>query len=155
MSKWDWSAGLFTYVFGKHIHNTSKKLVTVDLAKSHLERCKRMTEPFKNNIEYVHMSSEEYLKKIPFKIDLLYLDTGDMTPIEDTAQLQLREAQIIVARDLMKPGGLILIDDVRNICPKMHGEKSDLGKAKYSIAYLVKNGFDVLIDEYQVLLRKR
>ena len=113
-----------------------------------------MTEKFENNISYHISSSEDFLSNFDGKIDLLYLDTGDMTPIEPTAELHLREAKIIVERDLLSPNGLILIDDVRNPAPKKYGEKSDFGKAKYSIPYLVSNGFDLIMDEYQVVLKK-
>ena len=62
------------------------------------------------SINYHISSSEEFLKSFTKKIDLLYLDTGDMTPIEDTAQLHLREATIIVERDLLSKNGIIAIE---------------------------------------------
>ena len=77
-----------------------------------------------------------------------------MTPIEPTALLQLEEAQIIVEHNLMSPTGIILIDDVRNQTPKQFGETSDLGKAKYSIPYFLEHGFEIIADEYQVILKK-
>jgi hypothetical protein len=70
-----------------------------------------------NNIDYYVMPSEEFLSTTTNKIDLLYLDTGDMTPILPTAQLHLREAQIIVERDLVNENGIILIDDIRSAVP--------------------------------------
>jgi len=102
------------------------------------------------------MSSEHFLSNCSSKcIDLLYLDTGDVNPVEPTAQLHLREAKIIVERDLMRDGGLILIDDVKNVSSKIISkEASNLGKAKYSIPYFLENGYEILIDEYQVVLRK-
>jgi len=153
--KWDWSAGIFTYVFGEEISGSDKKLHTVDLISSHINRCKLITKKFENNITYNVSSSEDYLSNFKGKIDLLYLDTGDMTPIEPTAELHLREAKIIVERDLLSPNGLILIDDVRNPTPKNHGETSDFGKAKYSIPYFLQNGYEIVMDEYQVLLKKK
>ena len=77
--------------------------------------------------------------------NLLYLDTGDMTPIEFTAQLHLREAKIIVERNILKDEGIILIDDVKSCVPKKAGEISDYGKAKYSIPYFLENGYEALI----------
>lgn len=153
--KWDWSAGIFTYVFGEAINGTNKKLHTVDLISSHIEKCKVMTKKFEKNIVYHVSSSEDFLSKFEGKIDLLYLDTGDMTPIEPTAELHLREAKIIVERDLISKSGLILIDDVRNPTPKKFGDTSDYGKAKYSIPYFLKNGYEIVMDEYQVLLKKK
>jgi len=50
----------------------------------------------------------------------------------------------------------LLIDDVRSPLPKMtSNETSDYGKAKYSIPYLQENGFEIVMDEYQVLMIKK
>ena len=149
--KWDWSAGLFTKTFSNLFPNS--EFHTVDLMKSHIERCKLMNNTM-NNITYHVSSSEEFLNSFDKKVDLLYLDTGDMTPIEDTAQLHLREAKIIVEKEIVNKNGLILIDDVKSVIPKQHGEKSDLGKAKYSIPYLLENGYKVIMSEYQYILKK-
>ena len=150
--KWDWSAGCFTKVFSNLYPNSD--FHTVDLIGSHINRCKIMNQD-RNNITYHVSSSEDFLNKFNKKVDLLYLDTGDMTPIEFTAQLHLREAKIIVEKDILAKDGIILIDDVRSVVPKQFGEISDLGKAKYSIPYFLNNGFDIVSDEYQVILKKK
>lgn len=153
--KWDWSAGCFTRVFGELIQGTDIELITVDMSQYHIERSKTITSDM-NNIEYFVMSSEEFLSSGEGKIDFLYMDTGDMTPIESTAQLHLRESKIIVEKDIISDGGILLIDDVRSPLPKMtSNETSDYGKAKYSIPYLQENGFEIVIDEYQVLMIKK
>ena len=105
-------------------------------------------------MHYRVCSSLDFLKVFNKKIDLLYVDTGDMTPIEPTARLQLEEAKIIVERDLLSDNGIILIDDVRNQTPKKFGETSEYGKAKYSLAYFVEHGYKIIADEYQVVLMK-
>lgn len=151
---WDWAAGCFTRVVGELIQGTDIELISVDLDARHIARSKTMVEGLEN-IEYFHMSSEEFLECGEGQIDFLYMDTGDMTPIEPTAQLHLREAKLIVERDLISENGIILIDDVRNTAPKVIAkEESDYGKAKYSIPYLLENGFYLAMDEYQVVLRK-
>ena len=150
---WDWSAGCFTRVFGELIQGTDIDLITVDLMSTHIARSKAMTQDLEN-IEYFSMSSEEFLTSGDGQIDFLYMDTGDVTPIEPTARLHLRESEILVENDLISDNGLILIDDVRNIQSKSQ-DPSDYGKAKYSIPYLQENGFEVIMDEYQVLLQRR
>ena len=154
---WDWGAGFFTRMVSVCLAHQNPRIHTVDLVKSHIDRCKIMTSDYQYLIEYHISSSEDFLRTCDFPqgIDLLYLDTGDMTPIEPTAQLQLAEAKIIVERDLIAKGGFILIDDVRNQTPKKFGETSDLGKSKYALPYLLENGFEVVLSEYQVLLRKK
>ena len=106
------------------------------------------------NISYHRATSEDFLKSFKEKVDLIYVDTGDMFPVEDAAKLHLREAKIIVKKDLVKKGGLILIDDVMNPIPQQKGEKSENGIAKYSIPYFHDNGYELLIKQYQVILRK-
>jgi hypothetical protein len=152
--KWDWSAGTFTRTFNKCLsHVLNLQFYTVDLAKSHIQRCKHMNQDFPK-IQYHISSSEDFLKNFKGKIDLLYLDTGDMTPIEPTAQLHLREAEIIVKRNLLSENGIILIDDIRSPLPYLNGENIDLGKGYLSIPYFLKNGFELIMDEYQTILKK-
>jgi hypothetical protein len=152
---WDWSAGCFTRIVGELIQGTDIDFITVDLEPRHIRRSKIVTEGL-GNIEHVLMSSEEFLLSGEGKIDFLYMDTGDMSPIEPTAQLHLRESKILVENDLISDNGIILIDDVRNTTPKIISkEESDYGKAKYSIPYLMENGFELVMDEYQVVLVKK
>lgn len=150
---WDWSAGCFTRVFASCLEDLSPSFDTVDLAPSHINRCKVMNQcyPFLN---FHVCSSESFLQNYNGKIDLLYLDTGDMTPIEFTAQLHLREAKIIVERGLISKGGIILIDDIRSVVPFEHGENIPLGKGYLSIPYFLENGFHLIMDEYQTILKK-
>ncbi len=59
-----------------------------------------MTADYKDYIAYHVQSSLDFLnQQLPESIDLIYLDTGDMTPIEPTARLQLAEAKIIVEKN--------------------------------------------------------
>ena len=153
--KWDWSAGCFTRVIGEIIQDTDIEFLTVDLDPRHIRRSKIMTEEL-NNIEYYIMSSEQFLESGEGQLDFVYMDTGDMTPIENTAQLHLREAKLIVERNIISDDGILLIDDVRSPVPKITSkEESDYGKAKYSIPYLQENGFEIVMDEYQVVMIKK
>ena len=152
LEKWDWSAGLFTKYMSDILleRNINYNLTTVDIDSNALFRCKIMTNNNKN-INYINNSSENYLRNcLAESVDLLYLDTGDMD--EFTANLHLREVKIIVERNILKKDGLILIDDVRN--PANIFSQQNLGKSKYSIPYLLDNGYRCIIDEYQVIMQK-
>ena len=152
---WDWGAGFFTYMAAACLSHLNPVIHTVDIIAAHIERCKIITAEFKEYLNYHVASSVDFLKRCePESIDLLYVDTGDMTPIEPTALLQLEEAQVIVEKNLLSPHGIILIDDVRNQTPKQFGEESELGKAKYSIPFFLAHGFEIIGDEYQVILQK-
>lgn len=151
---WDWSAGCFTRVIGESIQGTDIELLTLDMARAHIFRSQFMTSNLKN-ISYIVDTSENFLSSYDKKIDFLYLDTGDVTPVDFTANLHLREAKIIVERDLMSDKGIILIDDVRNVaCKKQNENVSDYGKAKLSIPFFIDNGWKITVDEYQVVLER-
>ncbi len=154
---WDWGAGFFTRMAAEALGHLNPTIYTVDLHAPAIRRCQIMTESFKSLIQYRVMDSVRFLRNCDLvqKIDLLYLDTGYVWPAEPTAQLQLREAQAVVERNLMAPGGIILIDDVQNQTPYKFGDTTKHGKARYSIPYLLANGFEMVSDEYQVILRKK
>ena len=154
--KWDWSAGLFTRIFSEHLDGTMFFLDTVDNNSNHLKRCKTILgKKYSKNVNFIHSKSEDYLKTTDRKYDIIYLDTGDMTPVEETALLQLTEAYQIIDRNLLNKNGLIIIDDVRNPTPKNVGEQSNYGKAKYSIPYLLKQDFEIVMDEYKFNKKKK
>jgi predicted O-methyltransferase YrrM len=152
-SKWDWGAGCFSLIFGQL---TDCKLTTLDLMESHIKRCKVMTDSLEINCNHVVSNSISFLETTNEKWDLIYLDTGDMWPIDSTCSLQLREAQIIVERDLLKEGGILLIDDVLNGTPREMGDlNNSLGKSETSIPYLLNNGYETVYEGYQYILIKK
>ena len=148
-SKWDWGAGCVTLIFGQL---PGIKLTTVDTQISHINRCRYMTDSLNIKCGHVLADSVNFLKTTQDKYDLIYLDTGDMTPIEPTSQQQLSEVQIIHEYNILAPSGLLLIDDVLNKTPKEYGENSGWGKSKYSIPYLLDSGYEILYKGYQYIL---
>ena len=151
MDRWDWSAGCFTKVMSTVFSDAH--IVSVDLCSEHLDRCRVMTQGSSCTLEFVHASSVDYLSTCSSKFDLVYLDTGDMTPIEPTAELQLEEAKR--ADRVLMPDGLLLLDDVRSVVPMQAGCVHPLGKAFRSLPWLTEHGFYVSMDEYQTLLRRK
>ena len=151
-SKWDWGAGCFSLIFGK-IPNID--LTTVDLMESHLKRCKIMTNSLGIKCQHILSDSLHFLNTTEKRFDLIYLDTGDMWPIDPTCELQLRECEIIIKRNLLKDDGILLIDDVLNGTPREQGDKSNtLGKSEKSIPYLLSQGFKIKFEGYQYILCK-
>lgn len=151
-SKWDWGAGCFTSVFGIELPHA--KIITVDLIDSHINRCRHMTDSLGlKNIQHVVSNSLDFLKDTKEKFDLIYLDTGDMWPIESTIDLQLKEAKIIVERNLLNSNGLILIDDVLNGTPRDMGDlKNKYGKSELSLPYFKNKNYSIIYEGYQYIL---
>jgi hypothetical protein len=151
-ANWDWGAGCFGRLAAECLADVRPAIYTVDSVAGHLERSRLMTAAFAALFSYVNADSRDFLQGFAGPIDLLYLDTGDITPLEPTAELQLAEARLVVERQLVPRGGIVLIDDVRNQTPRKFGEQSDLGKAKYSLPFLLEHGFRLEMSEYQCLL---
>ena len=147
---WDFSAGCFTRVFAEVL---GVELHTVDISPKHLWVAHTMTKDF--NVTTHLSDSVDFLISMDKQADLIYMDTGDMQPLEPTARLHEREANTIIKRDLLKVGGYILMDDVRNPVPVVQfGEKSRFGKSKYSIGVFLANGYDIVMDSYQMILKR-
>jgi hypothetical protein len=149
---WDWGAGCFTRVFAELLPNSF--IHTVDINSNHIEVCRTITKEFPNVMYHVS-DSAIFLQNVEESVDLIYMDVGDVTPLEESAMLHKRDAEIIIRNNLVKVGGYVLIDDVRCPVPIVeYGEKSCFGKAKYSIGVFMANGFDIVSDEYQMLLKR-
>lgn len=151
-TKWDFGAGAFTLLFGQLGYDLS----TVDLIRDHIIRCKIMTDSLNIGCNHYNENSITFLQKTQQKYDLIYLDTGDMHPIEPSENLQLEEAKLIVSRGLLKDGGIILIDDVLNHTPRTLGNiQNKYGKSTKSLPYLQNNGFDLVFMGLQYILQGR
>ncbi len=155
-SRWDWGAGSFSYLCNEFMcaNHPNYEFHGVDLARAHIDRARHITVPFRNNVRLYVDDSTRFLTKFKTKADLIYMDTGDMTPIEATADLARREATAIIEHKLLNPGGLILIDDVHHPIALAQQPDNEMGKAKYSIPLLLANGFEPVASEFQWLLRK-
>lgn len=144
---WDWGAGAFTLVFSEMYKDTDVKITTLDIMTSHIQRCKIMTS-HNNNVNYVIDSSTSYLMSLPSEsIDFLYQDTCDCD--DNGARHHLEEAKILVERNIIKPKGILLIDDHRTTTPEL------VSKTKYSLNFYLENGFTVIEENQQLLLQKQ
>ncbi|HEX6432052.1 MAG TPA: class I SAM-dependent methyltransferase [Niastella sp.] len=157
ISNWDWSAGGFSRVCAELIHNTQNELYTVDLNHDAMSICKVITSRFNENVEYVLTTSTDFLTKVEGKIDLLYMDHHETC--EEGAVLHLNDTKILLKRNLLAEDGMILIDDVHleqveadQITARTTADFSDCGKGKYSIPFLLANGFQIVFEGYQVVL---
>ena len=147
---WDWGAGFFTRVAAECLHHLMPEIHTVDISAEHIRRSKIITEEFADIMHYHVCSSVTFLKNWDARkcIDLLYMDAGDTNEV--TARMHLQEAKIIVERDLIGPGGYILIDDANVNAVDVRIS----GKSHYSLPYLLEHGFELVADEFQVILQK-
>jgi hypothetical protein len=142
---WDWGAGIFTKVFNENLHNMNYKLWSIDPSIEANIISSNINDILKNkNVILVNDYSTNFLNKINFKIDLLYMDHMDSG--EEACLQHLIDAKLVIEKDLINKNGIILIDDVDK---NLHETKG-----KYSIPYLLNNGFELILHNYQALLRK-
>jgi hypothetical protein len=142
---WDWGAGIFTKVFDENLHNMNYKLWSIDPSIEANIISSNINNILKNkNVILVNDYSTNFLNKINFKIDLLYMDHMDSG--EEACLQHLKDVKLIIKKDLINKNGIILIDDVDK---NLHETKG-----KYSIPYLLDNGFELILHNYQALLRK-
>lgn len=139
--KWDWGAGIFTKVFSDNLRDENVVLHTVDPNPSAIQIVSVMCCNNKN-VRVAYDYSTNFLKSVPFKIDFLYMD--HLESGEQACLQHLEDSKLIVEQDLMSENGIILIDDV--------GDNITNTKGKYSIPYLLQNGYVQVMHEYQVLL---
>ena len=140
---WDWGAGIFTKVFSENLEGKNFKLYTVDPDKNANFIVSTIC---KENKDVVICSdySTNFLNNMKTKIDFLYMDHMDIC--EQACLQHLRDAKIVIENNLMSDNGIILIDDV--------GKDNTHSKSKYSIPYLLENGYKQIMHDYQVLLVK-
>ena len=144
---WDWGAGIFTKVFSDNLLDKNYMLYTIDPDINANIITKNMCKN-NNKVLVIQNTSTDFLKNFDKKIDFLYMDHLESDPnnVENTALTHLHDIKIILDRNLKSDNGIILIDDV--------GEHYFNGKGKYSIPFLLQNGYQILIQEYQALLIK-
>jgi glycosyltransferase involved in cell wall biosynthesis len=142
--QWDWGGGCGTYVIAALVPHAT--LETVDPEPAALQVSRRLCRPFGDRIQYLATLSSLHLANGKEDYDLIYMDHGETGP--ETAELHRHDAELIVQRSLLRPGGLILIDD-QNV-----GEGIP-GKGSLSIPYLLSQGFQLLTppESYQALLQ--
>jgi hypothetical protein len=139
--KWAWSDGCFTRLFVDNLEGKNYTVYTIDPCPNAIHVVKTMIGE-NERVKILQMKSTDFLKDFDDKIDLLYMD--HLESGEEACQVHLTDAKIVMENELMNDDGIILIDD----CP--YGQT---GKGKYSIPYLLQNGYREIMHEYQMILR--
>lgn len=140
--RWSWSDGCFTRLFADNLQDKKFTLYTIDPCEQAISVVKTMCGD-NNNVKILQMESTDFLNNFNQKIDLLYMD--HLESGEKACEVHLQDSKIIIEKDLMNDDSVILVDD----CPK-----NTVGKGKYSIPYLLDNGYENVLHEYQMVLKR-
>ena len=138
-------AGSSTTLFGSFCKHYGKKLYTVDNDIEHMILSKKLTEEYKDYIEYVYSDSIEFLRNFDKPIDLLYLDSLDCPlPPESALTSQLHQLnEIKAAYKNLHVNSIVLLDD---------NAFENGGKTKLSKKFLYDSKeFLLVLDDIQSL----
>lgn len=108
--------GSFTYVMAKFIKEyTGGKLITVDISKEHIDKCKELTKEYSDVIEYVLSDSVEYLKSLSdediSKIDLFYFDSFDLVLPNPKPSQEHHLKELLSVYDRLTDDVILSVDD--------------------------------------------
>lgn len=142
---WDWGAGMFTRMCPIHLKDYHPQIHSVDISAQAIEISRVITADVADFITYHHSTSEDFLNSFKEPIDLLYMDAGETG--EEADQLHFREASIALARNLLSPRAIVLIDDVN-----IPGQTAS--KGRLSIPLFLRHGFRIRAMGYQVVLQR-
>ena len=173
--EWDWSAGIFTITLSKALQETVDidhsliEFVTIDWSRDSCYISWVMTRSYEF-VKVFHCESEDALRDTFIRPcswgpspawDVIYMDTADFKDeqhmLDNVGPLHLREAQLIVEKNLLTSKGIILIDDVKNSAPSTTSTLPNiagLGKSFLSIPYLKEQGFKTIYEGYQFVMSR-
>ncbi|WP_414561706.1 MULTISPECIES: glycosyltransferase [unclassified Anabaena] len=134
--------GHSTYKFGEYCSKFGGTVHTVDILPEAIEYSMKATGEYQPWIKYYIQDSEIFLNTFSEKIDLLYLDGYDSTPGNENKASLKQLNEIKAALPKLKEKCIVLLDDA---------DLPEGGKAKFSSQFLIDNGFELIIDNYQQL----
>ena len=140
---WDWGAGCFTAAI--KILFPDCKLTSVDPNPEAIKVSKIILRSLGAEASFKQTNSTDFLNKTADKYDLIYMDHAESGGNDSCAVLHRNDAALILNKNLVKPDGLILIDDIQTV----------FNKGMYSIPFLEEQGLTHLSkNSYQALFRK-
>jgi len=128
--------GYSTLAFGWWAKKTGSRFYSVDIDAKSIETSKSIGDLYKNNINWVLSDSATFLKQFNNTIDLLYLDSFDSYPGQESEAQNHQLQEIKNAIPKINKNGLILIDDI--------GDDLMGGKGELSIPFLKQEGWKII-----------
>ena len=140
---WDWGAGCFTAAIKILLPNC--KLISVDPNPDAIRVSKTILDQIGSEGLLIQDDSTSFLNKTNDSYDLIYMDHAESGGGDGCAGLHRHDAGIILRKEIIKPDGLILIDDIQ----------TPFNKGMYSIPFFKECGLTKLSgNSYQALFRK-
>lgn len=137
--------GNATLIFAAFLQQHGGELHSIDIHERTCEVARSWVREFGDRIFIHHGDSVQMLAEFERPIDVAYLDSMD-ADLPGASEHGLKESQ--AAAPLVKPGGLIAIDDTPEVGGKLHG------KGALAAPWLESQGWETVYRGYQRVLRK-
>ena len=175
----DWGGGMSTVIFGDYCSRYGGQVVTIDNSAEHLARCEKLTAEYGTLIRRVEADSAVFLADDAwgFPVDLLYLDAldypyGKLMDLyggkTDIAKAQAVLAAMPEAEIVQKHGHIIMASQEHALAEVQAARASGIlgdrtvlliddasipggGKARLANQWLAANGWECVLEDYQVL----
>jgi SAM-dependent methyltransferase len=136
--------GQSTRLWDAYVNHHDGKVVSIDISKQACDTAKSMVS---DKVKFYAQDSVKTLDTLPNmdKCDVLYLDSYDVDDINNTHLPSLHHIKELCAVYAKLPSGCIIIVD-----DNVNGK----GKGPYVHDFLVNVGSAVLIDDYQIVIKK-
>jgi predicted O-methyltransferase YrrM len=135
--------GLWAKQHGAHLHS-----VDIDPTAIAQARAAVAAQGLSDAVSFAAQDSVAFLSGLQTPVDFLYLDSYDYDPRDQTVQKASQEhhlQEFLAIESRLHEDSIVLIDD----CAQPGG-----GKGKLVIEHMLKQGWRVVMDRYQVLLAR-
>ena len=139
--------GAATILFGKWAKQNAAFLHSVDISDESV-RCARQEvekQGLTDHVKVYESDSLIFLRDFIHQVDFLYLDSYDYSddPVVQAKSQEHHLKEFKAIEDQLHENTIVLIDD----CRLPNG-----GKGKLAVAYMLANGWKMLMNQYQILL---
>jgi predicted O-methyltransferase YrrM len=135
--------GCSTALFADWAKDHDATLFSVDIDPEAISESSEAIESINNKVQFFTQDSITFLKNFGQSIDFLYLDSYDFD-YQNPRPSQIHHLNEIKAvMPFLHKNTIIMIDD----CDLPHG-----GKGKLVIRYLISQGWEISMSEYQTIL---
>ncbi|MBA3721545.1 MAG: class I SAM-dependent methyltransferase [Parachlamydiaceae bacterium] len=138
------SDGGSTIIFGDWAEKNGSIFYSVDISPTNIETARTVVGIYKNTT-LVCEDSIQFLSNFNQQIDFLYLDSYDFDILDPKPSQNHHLKEIIAAYPRLTSKSVVMVDD----CRLPRG-----GKGASIIPFLLKRGWKILVNEYQVILVK-
>ena len=147
-----WCHGSSSLLFIEFLNVFGGKLISIDLNPDHMSACRKLVatvQPTSGRAQFVPMVGDSLtiLQSLPDAADFVYLDSWDLERDDPEPSMRHHMAEFKAAKEIFirSKDLIVAVDD--NLKPL------DIGKGKHILEWARRTQQDILMDDYQLVLR--